>query len=551
MGMSLGLGIGFTFSAGGGVPALQPLNAMEASQAPIAIYSLRKVNPAYAGNCLQVRDSGNTLRTIGFNAQGYIDVATLITYGDGVTFTVATLYDQSGNGRNLTTTIRPPLVLGMITTADGFSLPGIDFQSKNQNMVSGTGTEFLNVGGTANLSILAIAGTFGWSSAGTHARNPAVYSAGVNGPLLGYGTVSGNRLAYGALGASGETVMYDGEGELFVDASTPDNTRIRNIWFNQTGANVSGGADVRKLFTNRPHGKAASGASRLVLGNRGDLLQSHNGPVFEVILYNAAGALSDTECQRIALWQREYWGALGAARYPDRYLSIFSGQSNAQYYYVDASSGDGSAGSNAGTRVYKPALETLLGFPTTTKSIIYYGNNTAFGNSAVVKAVLDGGDTNYWWDADTAGAGPNLTQWASQVAGTPGKKYRKTVIMWAQGEREALEMSEGASDVSAAWKAQTKLVWAYMRSIIGYDCPIVIQPLGNQTGSQAQMEALRAVQTELAAEVANVFLSAETTDLERQDSVHFAKIPNVNGYDLGASRLATAIGARMNAMVAL
>lgn len=534
-------------SGGQGARAIAPLAAIAASQPLTAAYSLRRVVPAYAGACLQVRDSGNVLRTLTFKADGTYDApaATWSAYGDGRSFGVATWYDQSGNGHHLTSSSRPSLVFpGAPANYDGAF---IDFTAKAQHLA--TASTPLAVGGSANLSLLAVSATRGWTSAAVHPRDPAVYSAAI-GPLIGYGTAATGALVVGADGPGAETTLYGASGALLVDASTDFANRWRNWWFNQAGATVSGGGDTRTLFTGRPHGRASSTGNRLVVGNNGALNQSANASLRELLVFNGDGALADRECAGIAAWQRRSWSGLVTNRFPDRFVSIFAGQSNAQYHAVDSVSGDGSTGSNALARVFVPDLSARLPIPADpSRELTTYCSSTATGGSSVLKRANPGSD-KYWWDGDAGAPGPSLTSAIANLDfGTaPGKRYRRCVIMWSQGEAEALYWSANTGDaaVAADWKAQTKLVWAALRAKIGYDCPIVIQPLGNQTGAQPQMEALRSIQTQLAAEVPGVTIAPETTDLVRQDNVHFAsalKGPNQSpaGYDLAATRLAAAI----------
>jgi hypothetical protein len=65
-----------------------------------AAYSLRLLNSAYTGNCIEVRRSNdNALQSIGF-AGGVVDTAALKTFCGANNCFVRTWYDQSGNGRN-------------------------------------------------------------------------------------------------------------------------------------------------------------------------------------------------------------------------------------------------------------------------------------------------------------------------------------------------------------------------------------------------------------------------------------------------------------------
>lgn len=68
-------------------------------------YSIRKLNSAYTGFCMRVyKESTGTTLDVGFDTNGILNtsaIASFIGAGNGM---VKTFYDQSGNGRNLTTT---------------------------------------------------------------------------------------------------------------------------------------------------------------------------------------------------------------------------------------------------------------------------------------------------------------------------------------------------------------------------------------------------------------------------------------------------------------
>lgn len=84
------------------------------------LYSLRKLNSSYSGNCIRVRrSSDNSEQDIGFSS-GVLDSTTLLSFvGSGNGF-VTIWYDQSPNTRNAnqTTTANQPLIVssGIITT---------------------------------------------------------------------------------------------------------------------------------------------------------------------------------------------------------------------------------------------------------------------------------------------------------------------------------------------------------------------------------------------------------------------------------------------------
>ncbi|WP_294640135.1 hypothetical protein [uncultured Aureimonas sp.] len=168
-------------------------NPAAASQAPVAVYGLRRIVPGYAGNALQVRNSANAAVTIGFNADDTLNTSALAASGDGVTFRVSTLYDQSGNARDVATANRPRLVFPNAPTSyDGAY---IDFDTTNANLA--TSLTFLDVGGTANLSVFMVLARYGYG-ASYGANRPGAPTTTGKTVALSYGTTAGSILLGGA-----------------------------------------------------------------------------------------------------------------------------------------------------------------------------------------------------------------------------------------------------------------------------------------------------------------------------------------------------------------
>jgi hypothetical protein len=75
----------------------------------------RRLSSTYTGSILTVRRaSDNTTQTIGYTVNGDLDTTSLSSFCAGTTGYVTTLYDQSGNGVNLTQAAdaRQPLIYG-------------------------------------------------------------------------------------------------------------------------------------------------------------------------------------------------------------------------------------------------------------------------------------------------------------------------------------------------------------------------------------------------------------------------------------------------------
>ena len=103
-----------------------------------AAYSVRKLRNAYTGSAMQVRNDSGTLLDIGFDSNGDLDTAAILTHigsGDG---RVATWYDQSGNGRDASQTtlgLMPKIAAaGVVHTVNG--KPAIDWNTDNLDTAS-------------------------------------------------------------------------------------------------------------------------------------------------------------------------------------------------------------------------------------------------------------------------------------------------------------------------------------------------------------------------------------------------------------------------------
>lgn len=92
-------------------------------------YSVRKLNSSYTGFCMQIRrSSDSTTQDIGFDDEGYVDVAAISSFCGAGSGYLRTWYDQSGNGNNLVNTVAgttQPLVYnsGSLVTQNGFLMP--------------------------------------------------------------------------------------------------------------------------------------------------------------------------------------------------------------------------------------------------------------------------------------------------------------------------------------------------------------------------------------------------------------------------------------------
>ncbi|WP_338644951.1 arabinofuranosidase catalytic domain-containing protein [Flavobacterium sp. KS-LB2] len=104
-------------------------------------YSLRKLSTSYSGDAIQVRRStDNTTQDIGFDGNGDLDTAALLTFVGANNGFVTIWYDQSGNARNLIKTdnnIQPQIVFNGSFKYIGTKV-AIDFSGNKGLVYSGS-----------------------------------------------------------------------------------------------------------------------------------------------------------------------------------------------------------------------------------------------------------------------------------------------------------------------------------------------------------------------------------------------------------------------------
>jgi len=156
-----------------------------------AAYSTRRLNGNYSGDCMVIRrDSDGTTQSIGFVGEE-IDESAIETFCTGTTCTVATWYDQSGNGYNVTQTTptRQPKIY------DG----GIIFK-RGRAMLDFTGTRYM---------IASTASDWNFLHDGTESTFASVVQFGANSadtaihPLFGTTTTASGSPGFTVFSSNG------------------------------------------------------------------------------------------------------------------------------------------------------------------------------------------------------------------------------------------------------------------------------------------------------------------------------------------------------------
>lgn len=179
-----------------------------------AAYSVRRLSSTYEGALIEVRrSSDNTTQDIGFDANGDLDTAALLSFvgaGDGF---VRTWYDQSGNGNNAqktTTTNQPQIVSsGSLIIENG--KVGIQFNDGNDVLTHNTSFIYETAFSVAKINLITIANYISWDN--------------TNNVGFGYG---------GTLIGLDGLFIFDGSA----NSLTGENLNQKLGYFNDTSANL-------------------------------------------------------------------------------------------------------------------------------------------------------------------------------------------------------------------------------------------------------------------------------------------------------------------------
>jgi len=124
-------------SSGGGGEAASFL--LDDYPGAVAAYSVRRLSSSYSGSCIEAyRVSDGATQDIGFDADGLIDTAAIVTFASGGEVRVRTWYDQSGNGFDgvQSTSANQPIIYDGSALIEDNGIAAIRFKNQDNTGVN-------------------------------------------------------------------------------------------------------------------------------------------------------------------------------------------------------------------------------------------------------------------------------------------------------------------------------------------------------------------------------------------------------------------------------
>lgn len=253
------------------------------------IFSLRKIVSNYNGNCIQIRRNDNSVMAIGFDSNGVVDTAAILSFiGSGNAF-VRAIYDQSGSGKYL---YQPTATAQALIASSGtiyrdaltnnplIKFTGVNVKSYNL-YAAGALVNIPELANQINYSILAVIRT---ESGGT-TGDKCIYGASNNGMSLG---AYDDKIAYS--NNSGQYVLQNmSAGGTSQSARTNGAYNINTCLFASTLTTSSASMSVNgnNVITSGLSIATPTSNNGIVVGNQYVTGAATNfyGNLFEIIMW--------------------------------------------------------------------------------------------------------------------------------------------------------------------------------------------------------------------------------------------------------------------------
>jgi len=210
----------------------------------VGAYSFRKLSSSYTGAAIRVQDinTGNEI-DIGFNSANGLDISALIAFTGTASSSIVTIYDQSGNGFDLTIDIVNPYAYPLIAKYNPFTSELRIFKANNKPCISVIPSAYKYVNPTMTLdlhscSVYASGRTWVYSSV-----------AGFNGVVGSYNNPIAGDNDYKVFNLFADNKYYFGDQSIFASITStiapaqPDN-------YSFIVSSTARGTSDREMFTN-------------------------------------------------------------------------------------------------------------------------------------------------------------------------------------------------------------------------------------------------------------------------------------------------------------
>lgn len=277
------------------------VGAFDEFTTPFRALSLRRCFTAYTGNAIRVRrSSDNAEMDVGFDTDGNLDTAPMMTWVGSNSAYVTVFYDQSGNARNLgqTTTGAQPRIVNAGTLEVNAGKPKIVFDGTDDYLVSND-VGLYTAGAATLISVHGLAA----DSADTYFGEVGTSNA-QSYRLARIGAGSASPVWRGSLtvGGTNPWSLTAGAGDVTFDGS------LRHLFTVDTGSQVASYQDqVERLALTSAARTTAPTLVRTSLGAAAYNTPSGfvSGFVQEIIVWGSNQASSRVDISNAS---KAYWG---------------------------------------------------------------------------------------------------------------------------------------------------------------------------------------------------------------------------------------------------
>ena len=250
-------------------------------------YSLRLLSSSYTGDCLQIRrESNNDTLDVGF-VNGYLDVASIVSFSAGTESKVTKWYDQSSNGRDAiqTVEVQQPLIyhattgLYLLNGKASILWDGATSKGLKYNSLPGSSTYSVS-------SVLSTKDATGYKklfSVGPDAQTQGVwFTLNTGGTALEWVNKDTGFAGNGYNNPSGPSVISD--SRIMIDAIDTQSL-LTSVLSSSNASMYKDGSEIS--YRVQRTGNSFTSAGDLIIGNAPNNVNTMHGKMQELIIWHS------------------------------------------------------------------------------------------------------------------------------------------------------------------------------------------------------------------------------------------------------------------------